>query len=289
VNFLYTSQKKFLVFLSALILSLLFIVQAAFAQGGENADSPGIPGQKPLSFISITMLDSGENVQNAADIPSSPKFKVAFDKNVVNSILWENNRKCFSLVSENNENVPLSVTKIDDTIDFAQRTNIFVQPTVSLNPGTSYTLVIAPELKAKNGVSTIGGTTSGQGIAISFKTAGEAAVQSSVESTAPTAGVVSQAPVNTSSANSANTTDKPGANDKTGSTGISDNNQPTPAAGQQSVNNPDAGNAAQVAASGEPANPAHMGGKLNWTNLLTILFVVLVVGWIGVEVLLKKR
>jgi hypothetical protein len=285
---LYINQKKVMAFLSALILSLLFIAQAAFAQGGENADSPGIPGQKPLSFLSITMLDSGENVQNAVDIPMSPKFKVAFDKNVVNSILWENNRKCFSLVSQNNESVPLSVTKVDDSIDFSQRQNIFVEPSASLNPGTSYTLRIAPELKAKNGVSTLGGTTSGQGIAIAFKTAGEA-VQSGGQTVTPAASEASQSPVNTSGANNTNTTDKPVTNDNTGSKGAPDNNQPAAAAGQQPANNPDTGNAAQVAASGDTVNSAGVENKFNWTNLLTIVFVVLVAGWIGVEVLVKKR
>lgn len=145
----------------------------AFAegQGGEQANSPGVPGQKPLSFVSVTLAD-GKNVQNAADIPLKPKFNLHFDKNVVNSLFWQNNSQCFTLTSSNNENIPITVSKIDDTINFSKRQFIFVEPNDSLKPGTTYQLKVSPKLQAKNGYSTLGGTTNGQGITITFKTQG---------------------------------------------------------------------------------------------------------------------
>jgi hypothetical protein len=121
--------------------------------------------------VDVTLVGR-DNVQNAVDVPTDPKFNLQFDKNVVNSLIWEANSKCVSLVSQDDENIPVSVTKLDDTIDFIQRQNIYVQPVNPLSPGTAYYLKISPELKAKNGV-TLGGT----GITIAFKTKGEAAVQ----------------------------------------------------------------------------------------------------------------
>jgi hypothetical protein len=140
---------------------LILFTQAAalaYAQGG-------------LNLIAVTLVGGG-NVQDAADIPTEPQFKVQFDKNVVNSSIWEANSKCFSLISQNNQSIPVTVTKVDDANDFAQRQNIFVQPVNPLSPGTSYYLKISPELKAKNG-ATLGGSNS-QEVAIAFKTKGDA-------------------------------------------------------------------------------------------------------------------
>lgn len=154
------------------ILILLGLQAASFvyaAGGGEQASSPGVSGQKPLHLSSVT-LEGGGDVQNAADMPTEPRLILQFDKNVVNSLIWAGNSKCFSLVSADNENIPLSVTKVDDTVDVGQRQTIFVQPERSLSPGTIYYLNISPALKAKNGV------TLGEGVSITFKTQGEAPV-----------------------------------------------------------------------------------------------------------------
>lgn len=151
------------------LLLQAFACACVLAAGGEQASSPGTPGQKQLKLLSVT-LDSGVKVQDAADMPLNSEFILQFDKNVVNSVIWENNSKCFSITAADGEYVPVSVTKVDDTIDVSQRQKIFVKPVSFLNPGKVYCLRISPELKAKNGVAM-----GGEGVSVTFKTAGEAA------------------------------------------------------------------------------------------------------------------
>ncbi|OPX88837.1 MAG: hypothetical protein A4E53_01797 [Pelotomaculum sp. PtaB.Bin104] len=298
----FSSKLKFILFWCVVILSMLLVTPVALAQGGENADSSGIPGQKPLSFVSISLMDSGKNVSNAVNIPAGePKFKLIFDKNVVNSTIWGINRKCFSLFDQGNESVPLTVTKIDDTIDFSNRHHIFVQPAAPLKPGTSYTLKISPDLKAKNGVSTLGGTSAGQEITITFKT--EGAAQATGQDPAPVTHDESQAPADSSreggNADQASVvaTVQPGASDSAGSIGGStesagntEEQQSTDAAGQQAVGSSDTDQAAASAEKKEEsAASASPQSGFFWTNYLTIIAGILIVGWIGVELFIKKR
>jgi hypothetical protein len=164
-------------FICLLIMTCLANASVVFAAGaGNQSGTPGVQGQKPLAYLGTVLVD-GEKVDNATDIPLSPKFKMEFDKNVVNSLFWTNNSQCFSMKSSNNEAIPLSVTKVDDTVDFAQRQLIFAQPVSPLKPGTSYKLIISPKLEAKNGVAILGGTTNGQGVTVAFKTKGVATQQ----------------------------------------------------------------------------------------------------------------
>ncbi len=167
--------RRLLVF--SFVIMFLFINQVSFVLAGEDgdqSDTPGIPGQKPMYFESIS-LEDGTNVQNATDIPLMPKLNLKFNKNVVNMVYWDNNRNCFTLTDENDKIVPIEVTKIDDTVDSTMKRDIFVKPVKPLSPGTQYYLRISPNIRAKNGVSTLGGTTDGKGVVISFKTAGEKA------------------------------------------------------------------------------------------------------------------
>ncbi|OPX89645.1 MAG: Chlorophenol reductase precursor [Pelotomaculum sp. PtaB.Bin104] len=131
---------------------------------GAGKEMPGVPGEKPLRFISIN--EDGREVQGSSNIPVRPKFTVRFDKNVVNSAVWGNNVKSFSLVSQRNENVPLNVTKVDDTVDFSLRQHIFIEPVNPLTPGTTYTLNISPELMS------LAGKTLGRAVTVTFRTVG---------------------------------------------------------------------------------------------------------------------
>ncbi|OPX82435.1 MAG: hypothetical protein A4E52_02057 [Pelotomaculum sp. PtaB.Bin013] len=310
---MFTGRKNLFAKSGVFLLLFLFFVSAAFAaQGGEKSSSPGIPGQKPLSFVSISLVDGG-NVQDAADVPTEPKFKLEFDKNVVNSTIWEINRNCFSLFSENGESIPLKVTKVDDTIDFSQRNNVFVQPSSPLSPGTSYTLKVSPALKAKNGVSTLGGTTAGQGVSISFKTQGQAisqpvtqpvaqpAAQTTTQTAAqqPTRSDSQPAPPgeqNTAQTNRENTQTQANAGGGSGAENVNTTGNAgspgTTAEQQQVAANTGGESAAQNAASGQtgkPESPAQAGMGLDYTSLLTILTVVLIAGWIAVEMFVKKK
>jgi hypothetical protein len=149
-----------------------------------NGDTEGIPGQKPLNFISIALVDGGK-VEGRTTIPLKPKFKITFDKNVVNITVWENNRKCFHIYNENGEDIPIYVIKIDDTVDFNQRQHVFIEPIKNLRPGTWHSLRISPKLLAKNGNSTLGGTTGGKEKVITFKTEGMAIQEKVVSKTPP--------------------------------------------------------------------------------------------------------
>lgn len=170
-------RKKISILFLVPLLIILWLTSTSivFAQG-DQASSPGVSGQKPLAYQGTSLVDGGK-VDNATDIPTNPSFKILFDKNVVNSLFWENNSKCFSMMSSNNETIPIKVSKVDDTVDFAQRQLIFVQPVNPLQSGTSYRLIISPNLQAKNGVAVLGGTTNGQGVTVTFKTKGVAVQQ----------------------------------------------------------------------------------------------------------------
>ncbi len=131
---------------------------------------PGVPGEKPLRFLTATLPD-GTDLQGATQVPLSPTITLNFDKNVVDDSVWENNQKSITLVSQSNENVPLNITR---SADFSLRQTIFVQPVNPLSPDTTYTLILSPNLKSRNN-ETLGATTGGQGVTITFKTAGSAA------------------------------------------------------------------------------------------------------------------
>jgi len=138
--------------------------------GGQSTGVPGVPGQKPLNFLSASLAGGGE-VQNSVDVPANPRFILNFDKNVVNENVWENNRKSFSLQSRNRVNVPIDVTRIPETVDFTQRQNVFIQPQRPLNPGSAYSLHISPELTSKAGIKL------GRAVTINFRVKGKATGQ----------------------------------------------------------------------------------------------------------------
>lgn len=76
--------------------------------GGESPlwGGEGTPGVKPLSFVSCT-LEDGSKIDNQQGITLQPKFTLTFHKNVVNMLIWERNRKCFSISTDDNGQVPI--------------------------------------------------------------------------------------------------------------------------------------------------------------------------------------
>lgn len=164
-------MKKFKIkhtlFIVAFLFSLLFNSVFAYAQGDGTAFSSGV---KPLNY-DYCALEDGTKIQSGQEINNlQPKFTLKFDKNVVNMLVWENNRKCISMTTDNNENVVIDVSKIDSTVDFDHRQEIFLQPINPLQQGKTYYIKVGPELLAANKTSTLGGSTGGNGISISFKT-----------------------------------------------------------------------------------------------------------------------
>ena len=77
----------------------------------------------------------------------------------------ENNKKCFSLWS-NNQQVPIEVIMADDQIEFEKRNDVILKPLQTLKAATTYRVEIAPQLESKSGVNL------GQKTTVSFTTAG---------------------------------------------------------------------------------------------------------------------
>ncbi len=287
---MFRKKLRMVIFICLLLMTSLANVSIAFAEGaGAQSGTPGVSGQKPLAYLGTVLVDGGK-VDNATDVPLNPKFKMGFDKNVVNSLFWTNNSQCFSLKSSNNEAIPINVTKVDDTVDFAQRQLIFVQPVSPLKPGTSYQLIISPNLQAKNGVSILGGTTNGQGVTVAFKTMGEAVQQAPLTTVTPTpkpATTVEPPTPNTANSSNGKTTSP---NTVTPSSAV----DPTKPRDSSDVQNQSNGSATITPDSSTPASVSQSSnetkkGGISATTWLTIIGAVLVVAWITVEIIARKK
>jgi len=164
------------IFFLLIIFLLASLSPAVFAANGDGTGSNGV--YRSLGLMSVTLTD-GTKVNGAVNIPLKPKFTFLFDKNVVYLLYWERNLGCFHLYAQNNKELAINVTKVDDTVDFSKRQDIWVEPVDALSPGTNYNIFVSPDLLAKNGVSTLGTTTNNQGVTISFKTVDLPAVNNS--------------------------------------------------------------------------------------------------------------
>lgn len=80
----------------------------------------------------------------------------------------KNNKKCLALYAADGSKIPVEVIMADDQIEPEKRRDIQLKPLQSLEPATSYTIKISPELRSKSGV------TVGREITVSFTTAGAA-------------------------------------------------------------------------------------------------------------------
>jgi hypothetical protein len=285
-------KKLCRIFFNCLLL-MIFLVNASIAfaaEAGAEAGTPGVSGQKPLAYLGTVLVDGGK-IDNATDVPLNPKLKIEFDKNVVNSLFWANNSQCFSMKSSNNEAIPLNVTKVDDTVDFSQRQLIFVQPVSPLQPGTSYQLIISPNLQAKNGVAVLGGTTNGQGVTVAFKTIGEAVQQVPQATVTPTpqpaTSVVKPTPNMENSTNGEKTSSdtlNPSSNDDTTKQTDSSDVQNTTL--DLATISPDSSTPAPVSQS---PNETKKGGGISGKTWLTIIGAVLLVAWITAEIIARKK
>lgn len=294
------SKFRFKAIVGLVIFLCLVWVPLAYAQGesGLQLHSPGQQGAKPLDFVSITLAD-GSNVQNASDISLTPKFKLHFDKNVVNSLVWVGNSQCFSLISGNNENVPVNVTKVDDTVDFSQRQDIFIQPVNSLSSGTAYYLKVSPALLAKNGVSTLGGTTNGQGLTIAFKTGGAAVVQSSQSvgsaKTQPADGSTQTVDENISRDNTGSSTNAANltASGKSANPGQQDSkdgkDQSTAGKSNGSKQANSGGATKDTGMNSAAASGTARKSSGNLAGWITTIGIILVAGWVGFEIYNRRK
>ena len=271
-----------------LLMTSLSHASVAFAEAGTGAGSPGVAGQKPIGYLGTTLVDGGK-VDNATDVPVNPKLKVGFDKNVVNSLIWTTNSQSFSMKSGNNEAIPIKVTKVDDTVDFSQRQVIFVESVSPLKPGTSYQLIISPNLTAKNGVVL------GKVITVGFKTKGEALPQVPPTTTPIPKPVTPSPSPNTPNSSSGKTTVPNTVNPSS----TADLTKPSISSESQDQSNdsttispnssPNQDEQATPAPVSQSSSDAKKSGGMSATTIISILGAVLLAAWITVEIIARKK
>lgn len=144
--------------LALVVLFCLFLTLPVLAEGGSG-DGSGGGHNTPLGLASSNPADGASNVA------VNTQIKLIFNKNVINMSVKDNNVKCFALYN-NGQQVPVSVIMADDQIQPEYKREVTIAPQHSLQPGSSYTLKISPELQAKSGAVL------GQEIKVSFTTTG---------------------------------------------------------------------------------------------------------------------
>lgn len=113
-----------------------------------------MPGTNPLNFVRSVPRNG------ATGVSRNPRIQLTFTLNVVDDSVWTNNRNQIRLF-RGNVRVPINVIRSSSR---ALRRNIFVRPTSTLRPLTSYRLVILPGLTGRNGMRL------GETVTIRFRT-----------------------------------------------------------------------------------------------------------------------
>lgn len=146
------------------IVLLLFSVLLPLGQTVLAANKPLNLVGACLTTISNNASTDGESIIDSNTVPVNPFIKIKIDKNIVNDTVWTNNQNCFTMETASGTAVPVEVSRIPDTVTFAERNNVFLTPTLNLAGNTAYRIVISPELTGKNGVKL------GEAITINFTT-----------------------------------------------------------------------------------------------------------------------
>ena len=204
----------------ALLMSFLIMLMFAPSALAANGDGTGGGKSEPLALVSSTPASGQQGVQLPVNI------MMTFTKNVVNMSVHDNNLKCFALYTGNGVRVPIEVVMADDQIYPEQREQVVLKPLQALQAGASYTIKIAPGLKAKSGA------TLANEVDITFTTATAAATPSATQVQMPQQGnPVQQAPGNAATSGSTPVADQSQA----GSPGGSSGGPSQPATGAASV------------------------------------------------------
>ena len=173
---------------SLLIVMLLFMSGLTAISAGEGGGTGGGGGSNPPLLESACLATISNNTSTAgASLGSNmklstnpPTIRIQFATNVVDDTVWSNNKGCFSM-RQSGSTIPITVSRIDSTVNFAERNYIFIKPTEALSSG-SYSILVDAGLKSKNTVS------AGKQQSVSFSVA-----SSTVEITAITVSGVSNA------------------------------------------------------------------------------------------------
>jgi len=149
-------------FLSTLLIVMLLFMSgltAISADDGSGTGSGDGGGTKPptlesacLSTISNNTSTTGTSLGSNMKLSTNPPtIRIQFATNVVDDTVWSNNKGCFSM-RKSGSSIPITVSRIDNNANFAERRNIFIKPQEALSSG-SYTIQVDSGIKSKNGVS----------------------------------------------------------------------------------------------------------------------------------------
>ncbi|HZX20893.1 MAG TPA: Ig-like domain-containing protein, partial [Clostridia bacterium] len=147
--------KTFPLFL-CLILVFMLIIQPIFA-GGESEGKK----KNPLVLVSGNLSDG------AKDVPVQTEIILNFSKNIAHMTVLDENAKCFSLVDAEGKPVQVDVVIADSQIEPEKRRDVHIRPLHDLEPGATYTVVVAPSFQSKSEVKL------GEELKINFTTAGD--------------------------------------------------------------------------------------------------------------------
>lgn len=102
-------------------------------------------GNKPLS------LKESEPADEAVNIAIDSEITLEFSNNVVNMKVSEHNAECISMTDAAGEPVDVEIVFPDDQMEPEKKRTVHVIPAGPLAKGTTYTVIIAREMKSKNG------------------------------------------------------------------------------------------------------------------------------------------
>ena len=148
------------IFSMALIVLITMTSVPALAET-EVGTGDGSGGGSDVAFA----LVQTDPQNGAAGVDVNDSIWLLFNKNVVNMAVRDNNKANIVLRDSDGHKVNAEVTMKDDQVEPEYRREILVDPSDSLEPGTTYKLTISSAVQAKNG------TTLGETYTVTFTTA----------------------------------------------------------------------------------------------------------------------
>ena len=153
-----SSSKNFkqsnLILIIVLVAILTLWTISSMALGG---------GKNPLVLEGYQMVDALNE-----DGLRTTQIELIFSKNVVNMVVSENNKDCFTVIHKNDRaEIPIDVQMADDQIEREKRNIITIIMEKPLEQLKAYQIVISPELESKSGEKL------GKELVLEFVTLGE--------------------------------------------------------------------------------------------------------------------
>lgn len=152
----YISRGKIFPLFLYLVFIFTLIIQPIFANGESEGKR-----NNPLVLI------SGNPSDGAKDVPVQTEIILNFSKNIAHMTVRDGNIKCFSLVDAEGKSVQADIVIADNQVEPEKRKDVCLRPIHDLEPGATYTVIVAPSFQSKSEVKL------GEELKISFTTAGD--------------------------------------------------------------------------------------------------------------------